>query len=186
MKEYTTSEPVFSDVINVVESTDPVNPECNNTPVMQLLQNTLALKQAVAQKAAKEELDTHTDNGTAHITAAERTKWNGIENKHEITRLQIFPESIKDSSNNTVASLSIPAGGNSGRITIMQSSLRSLKGVLHVDMGWNTANTYALLVSYCCINNSSGTSGVSLVIWNLGQSSFTLTKTTSFNVIGWE
>ena len=39
------------------------------------------LNQAVAQKAAQTELDTHTGNNTIHITSSERTKWNGVDDK---------------------------------------------------------------------------------------------------------
>lgn len=35
-----------------------------------------ALNQAIGTKASQAELDTHTGNGTIHITASERTKWN--------------------------------------------------------------------------------------------------------------
>lgn len=49
MKKYTSKEPIFSDSINVVEVTDPVHADNINVAAMQLLQNTLALKQELGK-----------------------------------------------------------------------------------------------------------------------------------------
>lgn len=48
MKEYTSTEPVFSDSIQVVETTDPAHADNINAATKQLLQNTLANRQAVS------------------------------------------------------------------------------------------------------------------------------------------
>lgn len=47
--------------------------------------------EAVREKAKQTELDTHTNNSTIHVTAAERTKWNGAAaNKHTHTNKAVL------------------------------------------------------------------------------------------------
>lgn len=48
MKEYTSNEPVFSPVIHVVETSDPAHADNINAAPMQLLQNTIANRLAIA------------------------------------------------------------------------------------------------------------------------------------------
>ena len=64
MKEYTTNEPVFSDTINVVESTDLVNAENNNQASIQLLQNTLHNRNEI------EELKKSVSDGKSSVAGA--------------------------------------------------------------------------------------------------------------------
>lgn len=67
MKDYTSKNPVFSESIKIVESTDLVNAENKNAAPKQLLENTLALKSSVEtnEKAIKAVKDS--------VAAAEKT-----------------------------------------------------------------------------------------------------------------
>lgn len=58
MKEYTPESPVFSDKINIVETTDPVHADYTNAAPKQLLANDLALKKDV--DVLKGTLEDHT------------------------------------------------------------------------------------------------------------------------------
>ncbi len=68
MKTYTSTEPVFSESIPVVEEDDLVNAENNNASAIQLLQNILVL---AAAKVDKEE-------GKSLVSDTERNLWNMI------------------------------------------------------------------------------------------------------------
>ena len=68
MKNYTSTEPVFSESIPVVEEDDLVNAENNNAAAIQLLQNILVL---AAAKVDKEE-------GKSLVSDTERNLWNMI------------------------------------------------------------------------------------------------------------
>lgn len=65
MEIYTSSNPVFSEQIEIVETTDPVHADLVNKATIQLLQNTMVLKR-------------HTSDNDVHITAAEKNKLSGI------------------------------------------------------------------------------------------------------------
>ena len=68
MKDYTSTEPVFSEIISVVEEDDLVNTENNNAAAIQLLQNILVL---AATKVNKEE-------GKSLVSNTERNEWNAM------------------------------------------------------------------------------------------------------------
>lgn len=152
------------------------------------------LNQAVAQKAAQAELDTHTGNSTIHITASERKTWNTVESKHELVHLRLTPATIK-SSTQVHNSLKIPAGQNSGLIDILfndsSGNLSKLKGVIRAcTKSWTTATKSAILFSYCMLHSEDNkVVGISTVIWNLSGEDYTIT-TNSINsdidFIGWK
>ena len=68
MKDYTSTEPVFSESISVVEEDDLVNAEINNAAAIQLLQNILVL---AATKVSKEE-------GKGLVSDTEKNEWNAM------------------------------------------------------------------------------------------------------------
>ncbi|MCI9142084.1 MAG: hypothetical protein HFH87_05595, partial [Lachnospiraceae bacterium] len=68
MKDYTSTEPVFSESIPVVEESDLVNADNNNAAVKQLLQNILVL---AATKVDQEE-------GKSLVSDTEKKLWNMI------------------------------------------------------------------------------------------------------------
>ena len=68
MKDYTSTDPVFSESIPVVEEDDLVNAENNNASAIQLLQNILIM---AATKVDKEE-------GKSLVSDTERDLWNMI------------------------------------------------------------------------------------------------------------
>lgn len=68
MKDYTSTEPVFSESIPIVEEDDLVNAENNNAAAKQLLENLLVLH---AEMVMKEE-------GKSLVSDAERNLWNMI------------------------------------------------------------------------------------------------------------
>ena len=126
------------------------------------------LNQAVAQKAAQAELD---------------TLRNTVNNKHSLIKKQLYPAQIqKYGSDSVLTSLSIPAGSCSGLIYITFQENLSLKEISTIRLSWGTADDYPVLINYCTAHNDNG---VSLVMWNLGKSDFTITKSTRLDVIGW-
>ena len=152
------------------------------------------LNQAVAQKAAQAELDTHTGNSTVHITASDRKTWNSVESKHELVHLRLTPATIK-SSTQVYNSLKIPAGQNSGLINILfndsSGNLSKLKGVIRAcAKSWTTATKSAILFSYCILySEDNKVVGISTVIWNLSGEDYTITANSinsDIDFIGWK
>lgn len=89
-ENYTLPEvPVYREAIRKILNEDPVNAEEVLNPLVQaLLENVHFVKLLTEQKAGSDAmdgalaqqskaLDTHSKNTTLHVTAAERSKWNG-------------------------------------------------------------------------------------------------------------
>lgn len=93
MKEYTTTAPVFSDSIQIVEPTDPAHADNVNMAPKQLLQNTLILAEyfdeSLIEEAFQEVFNSSFDPTAMtreEINEAIATKWNG-ESSDDITAM---------------------------------------------------------------------------------------------------
>ena len=76
------------------------------------------IRQLINDKASQSSLNSHTDNTTAHITAAERTAWNSKSNfsgnYNDLTNKPTIPAAYTHPT--TSGNKHIPSGGSSGQI----------------------------------------------------------------------
>ena len=71
-------EPVYREAVRKILNEDPVNADEILNPLVQaLLENIHFVKLLAQAKAESTALDAHTGDNTAHLTAEERTAWNG-------------------------------------------------------------------------------------------------------------
>jgi len=91
-ENYTLPEvPVYREAIRKILNEDPVNAEEVLNPLVQaLLENVHFVKLLAQTKAESDALDEHVGDDTAHLTAAERSAWNGkAEGNHSHTAADV-------------------------------------------------------------------------------------------------
>ena len=142
--------PVYSEGIRKLQNTDPANAFTVFNPLIQaILENIHAVKLLAEQKAGSDAmdgalaqqskaLDTHAKNNTLHVTAAERSKWNGKAeasalNTHaqnttlHVTAAERIAWNAKAAGNHTHSYLPLSGGTLTGNLRLKNSGNYGLK-----------------------------------------------------------
>lgn len=148
-ENYTLPEvPVYREAIRKILNEDPVNAEEILNPLVQaLLENIHFVKLLAEQKAENSALDAHTGDDTAHLTAEERTVWNGKaagDHRHTAADVGAIPTSQKGAANG-VASL-----GTDAKVPKAQLPASEGKRTARFTVGTSTAGWTADQVDYLC------------------------------------
>jgi len=119
-ENYTLPEvPVYREAIRKILNEDPVNAEEVLNPLVQaLLENVHFVKLLAQAKAESDALDEHVGDDTSHLTAAERSAWNGkAEGNHSHTAADVgaVPTSRKVNGKALSADISLSAADVSAR-----------------------------------------------------------------------
>lgn len=148
-ENYTLPEvPVYREAIRKILNEDPVNAEEILNPLVQaLLENIHFVKLLAEQKAENSALDAHTGDDTAHLTAEERTVWNGKaagDHSHTAADVGAIPTSQKGAANG-VASL-----GTDAKVPKAQLPASEGKRTARFTVGTSAAGWTADQVDYLC------------------------------------
>lgn len=126
-------EPVYREAVRKILNEDPVNADEILNPLVQaLLENIHFVKLLAQAKAESTALDAHTGDNTAHLTAEERTAWNGkAEGGHSHTAADVGALASGD----TAAAAAKLATARTIRTNLASTSAVSFNGTANITPG---------------------------------------------------